>query len=163
MGVNSAGLLGMWALMAALIRLAAAPIRRAAHGDGRALYGALCLSLLPIAAGYHIAHYLSALLTDGQYALAALSDPLDRGDDFLGLGTHSVGFGFLADRAAVWRLWAVQFAVILAAHLIAVLLVERIVRDTGRVVPVPAQIPTILLMVLYTCFGLWLLSAPAIG
>lgn len=162
-GVNSAGLAGMWALMAGLILLAAAPLRRAAGGDGRALYGALCLSLLPIAAGYHIAHYLTALLTDGQYALAAVSDPLDRGDDFLGLGPHSVGFGFLADRASVWRIWSVQFAVILVAHLIAVLLVERMVRDRGRAVPITAQIPMILLMVLYTCFGLWLLSAPAIG
>ncbi len=35
----------------------------------------------------------------------------------------------------------------------------------GRARPVPpaAQMPMILMMVLYTCFGLWLLASPAIG
>lgn len=163
MWVNSLGLLGLWAVMAGLILSASAPIRRAIGTQEIGLTGVLCLSLLPIAAGYHIAHYLTALLTNGQYAVAALSDPLGQGSDLLGLGPHWVGFGFLADRDAVWRIWWGQFAVILGAHLIAVLLVERVVRQSGRPVPVLAQMPMILLMVLYTCFGLWLLSAPAIG
>lgn len=160
--VNSLGLLATWAVMAGLVLLAVMPLAgRSGAGDG--LTGALCLSLLPIAAGYHIAHYLTALLTQGQYAIAALSDPLGRGGDLLGLGPHWVGFGFLADRCAVWVIWSVQFAIILGAHLIAVLMAARIVRRSGRVVPLWAEMPLALLMVLYTCFGLWLLSAPVIG
>lgn len=158
--VNTLGLIATWAVMAGLILLASAPVRR--HRGG-GVTGQLCLSLLPIAAAYHIAHYLTALLTQGQYALVALSDPLGRGDDFLALGPHWVGFGFLADRDAVWAVWSVQFVIILAAHLIAVLLAEQIQRRGGAPVPVLASLPMILLMVLYTCFGLWLLSAPAIG
>lgn len=162
MVVNSLGLLATWAVMAGLVLLAVTPLAgRGAGGNG--LTGGLCLSLLPIAAGYHIAHYLTALLTQGQYALAALSDPLGRGDDLLGLGPHWVGFGFLADRGAVWAIWSAQFAIILGAHLIAVLLAARVVRNRGVVTSHWAEVPMALLMVLYTCFGLWLLSAPAIG
>lgn len=159
-GINTIGLIATWAVMTGLILLAAAPLRR--H-RGAGVTGQLCLSLLPIAAAYHIAHYLTALLTQGQYTIAALSDPLHRGDDFLALGPHWVGFGFLADRDAVWAVWSIQFVIILAAHLIAVLLAEQIQRRGGAPVPVLASLPMTLLMVLYTCFGLWLLSAPAIG
>ena len=155
MAVNTAGLLGMWAVMAGLILAASAAIG--------APVGLFCLSVLPIAAGYHIAHYLTALLTQGQYAIAALSDPLARGDDLLGLGPHWVSFGFLSQSHAVWRIWMAQFALILGAHLIAVLLAEQGLRRAGLRPGLRAQLPMTLLMVLYTCFGLWLLASPAIG
>ena len=38
--------------------------------------GPAMLAFLPIAAGYHAAHYLTALLGGGQYLIAALNDPL---------------------------------------------------------------------------------------
>lgn len=155
MGVNTAGLLAMWALMAGLIR--------ASSGVMDVPMGMLCLSFLPIAAGYHLAHYLTALLTQGQYAIAALSDPLGGGDDWLGLGQHWVSFGFLSKSRAVWCIWIVQFALILGAHLIAVLVAEQGLRRAGLRPGFWAQLPMISLMVLYTCFGLWLLATPAIG
>ena len=161
--VNTAGLLATWAIMAALILTAAALLRRGVAVPPPALTGALCLSLLPIAAGYHVAHYLTALLTQGQYVIAALSDPLANGSDLLGLGPYWVGFGFLANPDAVWRIWIAQFACILMAHLVAVLLAERIVRQSDALVALWAKIPMALLMVLYTCFGLWLLATPAMG
>ena len=153
--VNTAGLLAMWAVMAGLILAASVGVR--------APVGLLCLSILPIAAGYHIAHYLTALLTQGQYAIAALSDPLARGDDLLGLGQHWVSFGFLSQSQTVWRIWMAQFALILGAHLIAVLLAEQGLRRAGLRPGLRAQLPMTFLMVLYTCFGLWLLASPAIG
>lgn len=52
-------------------------------------------TLLPIALGYHVAHYLPTFLVDGQYVLAFLNDPLVRGDDLLGRGTTYVTTGFL--------------------------------------------------------------------
>jgi hypothetical protein len=164
-GVNTAGLLATWALMAVLILLAIRLTLALAGAPGgmAGITGPLALSFLPIAAGYHIAHYLTALLTQGQYAVAALSDPLHRGDDWLGLGPHWVGFGFLSQEAAVWRIWIVQCAIILAAHVIAVLLARRIAGQHGLALSVLAELPLTLLMVLYTSFGLWLLAAPAIG
>lgn len=155
MAVNTVRLLAMWAVMAGLILAASA-------GMG-APVGLLCLSVLPIATGYHFAHYMTALLTQGQYAIAALSDPLARGDDLLGLGPHWISFGFLGQPQAVWRIWMAQFALILGAHLIAVLVAEQGLRRAGLRPGFWAQLPMTLLMVLYTCFGLWLLAAPAIG
>lgn len=165
MGVNTMGLLAMWAVMAGLI-LAAIRAALAVAGQGARMGGMLgpwALSFLPIAAGYHIAHYLTALLTQGQYAIATLSDPLHRGADFLGLGPHWVGFGFLSQEAAVWRIWLAQFAIILGAHVVAVLIARAIAAAQGLRLSALAELPLTLLMVLYTCFGLWLLAAPAIG
>ena len=84
------------------------------------------LSFLPIAAGYHAAHYLVALLAGARYTVAALDDPLGRGWHLLGLPEHWVSLGFLADAAAVRAIWNAQFALILGAHLLAVLLSLRL-------------------------------------
>jgi hypothetical protein len=116
------------------------------------------LSFLAIAAGYHGAHYLVTLLTTGQYTLAALNDPLFRGDALLGLPPFYVGFGFLADPAAMTAVWNAQFAAILAAHLLAVILALHL---AGREVRAVAHLPLTALMTGYTVLGLWLLSSPA--
>lgn len=164
-GVNSLGLVLTWVLMSALvlgvIRLSLALAGRAtAFG---VLVGPLALSFLPIAAAYHLAHYLTALLAQGQYVIVALSDPLGRGDDWLGLGPHWVSMGFLAERGAVWWIWGAECALILGGHVLAVLLSQAIARRAGIGFSVATEAPLTLMMVFYTIFGLWLLSAPSIG
>ena len=146
---NTLGLIGAWALVTLAI-LAATRLGR--------LPPRVLLSFLPIAAGYHIAHYLIALLTQGQYLIAALNDPLERGWALLGLPEHWVSFGFQSDRAAVWTIWAVQFSLILGAHILAVLLSLRLA--PGRRL---AHGPLAVLMVGFTSYGLWLLSTPVAG
>lgn len=166
MGVNTLGLLATWAVMSGLI---AAAIRAelalsgpAAQSFGRAA-GPTVLSFLPIAAGYHVAHYLVALLTSGQYVLMALNDPFHREWALLGLPEHWVGFGFLVREDSVRLIWQAHWAIILSAHLLAVLLAAHIARAAGLQTRRIAQLPVAALMVLYTVFGLWLLSAPAAG
>lgn len=160
--VNSAGLVAAWALVTALILGAARASLPRGVAPG-ATAAPLMLSFLPIAAGYHVAHYLVALLTDGQYALVALGDPFARGWSLFGLSDHWVSFGFLATRAGVQAVWTAQFAVILGAHLLAVLLgLTLSARVPGGRSP-GAHLPITALMVGYTVFGLWLLSAPASG
>ncbi len=144
------GLAATWALVAASTLGA---LRLAGARAGPAL-----LSFLPIATGYHLAHYLVALLTQGQYTLAALNDPFERGWALLGLPEDWVSFGFASDRAAVWAIWGVQFALILGAHLLAVLLSLRLMRGG-----LAAHLPLAVLMTGYTVLGLWLLSTPAVG
>lgn len=158
MGVNSLGLVAFWGLSAATILAAI----RAGVPDGRSfrdMAGPMMLALLPIAAGYHVAHYLVDLLTNGQYVLAALNDPLDRGWRLLGLPDHWVSFGFLATHDGVLAIWIAQFAIILAAHLLAVVLSLKLAGGGGF----GRHLPMTLLMVGYTVFGLWLLSAPTAG
>jgi len=156
-GVNTLGLAAAWALTAASILGAVALGRRLAPAPGRFRdeAGPALLAFLPIAAGYHAAHCLVALLGNGQYLVAALDDPLGRGWSLLGLPHHWVSFGFASDPASVAAIWNAQFALILGAHLLAVLLGLRLAGPRPRL----AHLPMTALMVAYTVFGLWLLSA----
>jgi hypothetical protein len=154
---NTLGLLAAWPLTFGLI-LAAIALGRRLAGRRGPLWddaGPWFLSFLPIAAGYHAAHYLVALLTDGQYLVAALNHPLGSGASLLGLPHHWVSFGFLADPAGVSAVWIAQVALILGAHMLAVILALRLAAGDRPV----AHLSMTALMVLYTVFGLWLLSA----
>ncbi len=153
--VNSAGLVSVWALTAALI-LGALWISRRVGGAG-SVAGPVMLSFLAIAAGYHAAHHLVTILTAGQYTLAALNDPLFRGDAVLGLPFVYVSFGFLADGTRMSLIYAAQFAAILGAHLLAVMLKLKLTSRAGAMTS-SAHLPMTALMVAYTVLGLWLLS-----
>lgn len=158
MGVNTLGLIGVWALTALLLSLV---IRLGGLlGGARFAAGPVMLSFLAIAAGYHAAHYLVALLTTGQYTLAALNDPLLRGDSLLGLPAFYVSFGFLSDARIMPLIYGAQFLAILGAHLLAVFLSFRLVGTGMRPV---AHLPMTALMVGYTALGLWLLSTARSG
>ena len=148
-GVNTLGLLAVWAVTAMAIL-------GAIRLGGGLRAGPVALSFLAIAAGYHGAHHLVTLLTTGQYTLAALNDPLFRGDALLGLAPFFVSFGFLTDPASMTAIWNAQFAAILGAHVLAVVLAFRL---AGPGVRGMAHMPLTALMVGYTVLGLWLLSS----
>jgi len=136
--------------------LAGAPM-----GLGRAF----CLfapSILPIALGYHIAHYLPSFLVDAQYALKAASDPMASGADYLGLGQFYVTTGFFNTQSSVRVIWLSQAAAVVDGHIIAVMLAHAIaVREIGSGRrAVLSQAPLALFMILYTLLGLWLLASP---
>lgn len=158
-GVNTLGLLATWALTTAATLGALALGRWLARQQGGFWTdaGPAMLAFLAIAAGYHAAHYLMTLLISGQYTLSALNDPFFRGDALLGLEPFYVSTGFLSDRGFMAALWNSQFALILGAHLLALLLALHL---TGRDAPARAHLPMATLMVGYTVLGLWLLSSP---
>ena len=119
-------------------------------------------AILPIALGYHIAHYLTSFLVDGQYVLVALSDPLHRGADLLGLGPHFVTTGFLHTPATVRMIWLSQAGAVVGGHVIAILMAHAL---SLRQFPEPrrallSQAPLAAFMIAYTFFGLWLLASP---
>ncbi|MFZ1725103.1 MAG: hypothetical protein WAU13_00415, partial [Albidovulum sp.] len=165
-GVNTVGLLALWGLSAATILGAITLGLRLGGVRGKAVLqalGPLTLSFLPIAAGYHIAHYFVAMLTGGQYLAAALSDPFGQGWDIFGLGPHWVSFGYMAQTGTVRVIWNCQFAIILGAHVLALILAHKLGDRIGGGIGFRAHLPLTLLMVLYTVLGLWLLSAPVAG
>jgi hypothetical protein len=153
MGVNTAGLIAAWVITAAGLGVALGLGRR--WGGASFAAGPVMLSFLAIAAGYHTAHFFVTLLTAGQYTLSALNDPLFRGDALLGLEPFYISMGFLADHGLAQMIYAVQFAAILGAHLLAVVLVLKRVGRGARAI---AHLPMTGLMVGYTVLGLWLLS-----
>lgn len=157
MGMNSLGLMAVWALTAAAI-LGVIHLGRAV--DRRLQAGPVLLSFLAIAAGYHAAHNLVTLLTAGQFTLAALNDPFFRGDSLLGLTDFFVSFGFLTDGQVMPLIYGAQFAAILLAHLLAVFLTLKL---AGPGITARAHLPMTVLMVGYTTLGLWLLSTARSG
>ena len=125
-------------------------------------YGRLALSLLPIAFGYHVAHFFPTLLVNGQYAIVALSDPFSTGADYLGLGHHFVTTGFFAEYGAVRLIWLTQCVAIVTGHVLAVLvghsILTRLYGTGWRTIM--AEFPLSVLMILYTVLSLWLLASP---
>ncbi len=167
-GVGTFGLATIFVLLAGLFFLAVF-LGRALAGSGKTgLVGAaglLVWSIMPIALAYHAAHYLTVLLVDGQYALAALSDPFALGWDVFGTAQMQIEAGIVAGAQSAWWLWNLQAGAIIAGHVLAVLvahaLAERLYSVGSRAVL--SQLPLTLLMIAYTVFGLWLLAAPTAG
>ena len=122
------------------------------------------VSIVPIAFGYHFAHYLPSFLVDAQYALKALSDPLALGWNLLGTRDLHVTASFLTHHASVEIIWYAQAGAIVAAHVAAVVALHALAgeesRPGGRLASILGELPLTVLMIGYTLFGLWLLSTP---
>jgi hypothetical protein len=164
---NTTGLLVAWQALAfcytgaVLIgcRLAGRPAR---PGD---LLGTLALSIMPISLGFHFSHYLTALLVNGQYAIAAAYDPFGASHGVLAMGHSEVTTSFLTTYEGARAIWNAQTAGIVAGHVLAVLLAHELARRAmpdGRAAAL-SQLPLAAVMVAYTLLGLWLLSTPAAG
>ena len=128
----------------------------------RRAFTAFAPALLPIALGYHIAHYLPTFLVDIQWVYAALSDPLGRGADLLGIGEFYVTTGFFNTLGTVRIIWLSQAAAVVIGHLVSILLAHAIaLRETGSArAATISQAPLAAFMIGYTLFGLWLLASP---
>ncbi|MEO0773265.1 MAG: hypothetical protein AAFZ04_08800 [Pseudomonadota bacterium] len=127
-------------------------------GSGRKLREAYCLfapSILPIALAYHVAHYLTSFMVDGQYVLKFFNDAAGRGQFY-------VTTGFFNTPGTVKAIWLTQAGAVVVGHVVAILLVHALAmrdqRSTRRAVL--GQAPLAAFMVAYTFFGLWLLASP---
>ncbi|TPL79463.1 hypothetical protein FJ941_20190 [Mesorhizobium sp. B2-3-13] len=166
-GSGSFGLVLAFVLLAGVF-LVAVILGQCLAGGDRSLAqaaGLLVWSIVPIALAYHVAHYLTVLLVDGQYALASLSDPFALRWNLFGTADMQVEAGVVAGAASAWWLWNVQAGAIILGHVLAVLVAHGL---AWRLHPQPAraalsQFPLTVLMIAYTIFGLWLLATPTVG
>lgn len=164
---NALGLLAANAALVAVFALSvAAGLRLAGAGIGlAAAFRAFAPSILPIALGYHVAHYYTTALVNFQYLLAAATDPLATGADLLGLGTFYVTTGFFNTTASVRAIWLTQAGAVVIGHVLAILMAHatavRLFGESRRAAL--SQTPLAAFMVLYTLFGLWLLASPRGG
>ncbi|HBL55090.1 MAG TPA: hypothetical protein EYO60_05855 [Candidatus Lambdaproteobacteria bacterium] len=122
-------------------------------------------SLIPIAFGYHFAHYLPTFLVDIQYALIVLSDPFGLGWNLLGTVNWVVTSSFLANYDSAVLIWYMQVSGIVLAHVGAVIVAHLLQLHTtvNWDKTLQGQVPATVLMIAYTVFGLWLLSTPVIN
>jgi hypothetical protein len=146
-------LLGGFAGFLAAYRLAAARSRNAVGSllAPPAVERRFAPALLPIAAGYHLAHFLGYFLTLSPTLLAALVDPLG------GAGTA---------RVVVLPPWfgTLQLGIVVVAHLLAVWVSHAIAMDLfpGILRPIRSQYSFVVVMVAYTMVGAWVVSQPAV-
>jgi hypothetical protein len=114
-------------------------------------------ALVPIAAGYLVAHYFSLLAYNGQDLWRLINDPLGRGDDLFGGAERSIDYGVITATG----IWYVQVGALVVGHVWALILAhDRALELYGSArAATRSQVVMLLLMVAFTCLGLWLLSA----
>jgi hypothetical protein len=148
---------GMLAAIAVIALIWTLAVRGMPPIDGRRPGAALVHSLVPILAAYVVAHYFSLLVYSGQDLWRLASDPLGDGSDLFGGAGSTIDYGVI-DATGIW--W-VQICVLVAGHVVGLVLAhDRALvlygshRDATR-----SQLVMLVLMVIFTCLGLWLLSA----
>jgi hypothetical protein len=141
----------IWALaFAGMKPTAKAPTRRA-------LARAFGHTLAPIAAGYLVAHYFSLLAYSGQGLWRLASDPLGDGSDLFGGAGSEINYNVVSATG----IWYVQVGALVVGHVAALVLAhDRALELYGSAREATrSQIVMLVLMVAFTCLGLWLLSA----
>jgi hypothetical protein len=117
-------------------------------------------TLVPIAIAYHLAHYLSLLLIEGQRIFALISDPFGLGWNLFGTA------GTMPDLAIIDArfLWLFSVVAIVAGHVIAVVLAHFITLQVcdDRKKALVSEMPMLVLMIGYTILSLWILAQPIV-
>lgn len=144
-GESSAG--GSTAAEPAVSGPSAGQWRQAQTATRVPLSGWFAASLVPIAAGYVIAHYFSLFLFEGQTIWILASDPFRTGADYLGSRDRQVDYTLMSTTAIGY----IQIGAIVAGHIVAALIAhDRAVtmfaeRDARR-----SQYPLMAVMLLFT-------------
>lgn len=111
-------------------------------------------TLVPIALAYAFAHYFTLVIFEGQTIVSAASDPFGLGWDLFGTRTHKINF-FLG----ALPVWYMQVAAIVIGHVAAVVLAhDRALADFKGPGAVRSQYSMLVLMVLLTGLGLFILA-----
>jgi hypothetical protein len=164
--VRSIGFVVLIGLLVAVFGLFAFAVAKAGRlSSVTATLSGLLPSLVPIALGYEVAHYLQYVLINGQLILPLLGAPGGEGtnlhlpypfNDDYEVHTNFLPNGFY---------WYVDVIVIVAVHIVAVVLAHGFL---GRAEGSPqaarrAEYPWIVAMIGYTALSLWLLAQPLTG
>jgi hypothetical protein len=113
-------------------------------------------SLIPIAAVYVAAHYLTFLVFEGQAIVYLASDPFGQGWDLFGTASSGIDYGVFPQE----HTWYVQVGVVVAGHVAALALAhDRALTLYGDTkLAVRSQYWMLGVMVGFTSLALWLLA-----
>jgi hypothetical protein len=152
--MNLGGLLACVAFVGIAFRLATAGTESIAGRGG--LSRDFIDGLIPIAFVYIIAHYFSLLLYQGEVGYRLLSDPWGRGWDLFGTRGFQPNFTFLTPHT----IWYVQVAALVTGHVAGLAVAHDRAVGLFRTprIALWTQYPMLVLMVLFTVGGLWVLS-----
>ncbi len=111
--------------------------------------GAYAATLLPIAAGYLIAHYLTLVIQDVVWLPALIADPL------MSLAPE-------LDWLPIGLVWYLSVAAIVVGHVAGIVLAHRHARHDAPDRSVIAGLPMVALMIGYTVLSLWIIAQPIV-
>ena len=112
-------------------------------------------TLVPIAAVYAMAHYLTYLLEEGTAIRYLASDPFGQGWDLFGTSDAAINFGLVGDNLT----WYLQVGFVVLGHVAALTLAhDRALATYGQASQaVRSQYWMLSIMVGFTMLALWLL------
>ena len=160
--IKTFGLAAFWLIFVAAYLGVSALMSAAAGGAFSAsdLAERFALTLIPIAIGYHVAHYLPFLLIQGQYLIPLLSDPFGFSWDIFGTAGYRVDIAIVGARFQ----WYAAVLAILIGHIAAVYLAHARAMQlfASRAPALRSQVPLTALMVVYTFVSLSILAEPIV-
>ena len=160
--IRSAGLVAFWLLFLGAYLTVSAAMSMAAGGRRSPIEIAqrFAFTLVPIAIGYHLAHYLVFLLIQGQYIVPLISDPFGWGWNLFGSAGYRVDIAIVGARFA----WYAAVAAVLIGHVVAVYLAHAIAMRAlePRRAALRSQVPLTALMIVYTIVSLSILAEPIV-
>jgi hypothetical protein len=128
---------------------------RLSDSSRTSLPGRFAHSVVPIAFGYVVAHYLTLFILEGQRTLIYLSDPLSNGANIFGTGLLAVNTGITNHSTTIA---VIQVLAVVCGHLLGVISAhDRAVALFPRHKALAGQVPLLVVMVGYTVGGLLLL------
>ena len=148
--IKTLQLFGFLGLIAGAAQLVSRLVGTAATGAG----------LLPIAAGYLVAHYFTYLFIDGQRIIVAIADPLQQGWDLGGFG-----WAFFEPTTAFLPpglVWTIQIASVVGGHMLGAwgghVVAAAAAEEQGTLSHRRREVPLAVIMVCLTTLTLWSLG-----
>ncbi len=150
---GTGGLVATWLLFLGAFTLAASFTRwlgpRGGRRPLRTLIGPYAATLLPIAGGYLVAHYLTLLLQGLIWVPELIRDPRAQVAPQL-------------DWIPISAVWYLSVTAIVLGHVVAIVLAHRLALRDAPQRPVLAGLPLVMLMVAYTVLSLWIIAQPIV-
>jgi hypothetical protein len=133
-------------LIVALAHALADPARRRPLASTAGVYAA---TLLPIAGGYLIAHYLTLVIQGAVWLPSLLADPL-------------LSLAPVLDWIPIGLVWYLSVASIVGGHVAGIVLAHRLALRDAPSRAVVAGLPMVALMIAYTVLSLWIIAQPIV-
>lgn len=154
--LNNLGLLGFCLLAITVFAVGSmlTPVDRVRRGE---LPDQFAHSIVPIVVGYFIAHYFRYAFEVGQQTLIYASDPLSKGQDWLGTGNLTVDYWFTFHTTLLAN---IKVAAVVIGHVLGVVAAhDRAIKLLPRKHQLTGQLALLVAMIVFTAGGLYLLFA----
>tara|TARA_Y100000590_G_scaffold413983_1_gene510385 strand:+ start:1966 stop:3423 length:1458 start_codon:yes stop_codon:yes gene_type:complete len=162
-GIRTIGLICAPFVLGSVFFLAIGLSKKASRSNTKmtTLIAEFSVSLLPIAFAYHVAHYFSYLLIQGQRIIALASDPFGWGWDVFGTADYKPDITIIDAKFA----WILGLFAIIIGHVIATYAAHIIAskKSESQLDILRTQSPILILMIGYTIVSLWILAQPIVS